>query len=135
MYFATQRYQRSKRHPDRWGAPDPNVLNSAYDVFSEASESLEYELAFVYGWDSRSRVRWHQVRDLLTVRYFGLLHDDGIPEASLRRVNAKGYKKEFHSGLSDEDLAHSDRLLGTYRRATRDLAAELASDSLTIRDT
>lgn len=83
-------------------------LDAAYLEFSTESNALETLLGARYGvaWTlvqgssetpKRVFVRWHQIRDLLTLYYFNVKED--FPGKSLS-TNSKGYNRCYHSGLN-----------------------------------
>jgi hypothetical protein len=129
FYFRTQQHWRSKQAPEVWGPPDVDELDAAYGDWASKSEVLENELRVRYGWEARPPQLWHQVRDLLTVRYFAL-RDQSTP--GLRRVNARGYRDKLHSGLSAEELTDIELVLDTYQQAIRALAVELTNAEITV---
>lgn len=86
-------------------------LDRSYHLFSVESASLETQLGVRYGiaWhlpphdeESQSEVfvKWHQIRDLLTLYYFNL--KGNFPGDSFER-NSKGHKGRYHSGLKLEE--------------------------------
>jgi hypothetical protein len=86
-------------------------LDRSYHLFSVESASLETQLGVRYGiaWhlpphdeESQSEVfvKWHQIRDLLTLYYFNL--KGNFPGDSFAR-NSKGHEGRYHSGLKLEE--------------------------------
>jgi hypothetical protein len=130
FYFSTQRYWRQKGTPEIWGPPEGGELDLAYVAWATSSEALEIELRSRYGWDADPPRLWHQVRDLLTVRYFDLRDRNKL---SLREKNEKR-DDEFHSGLTAEQLEHENMglVLSTYRDAMRSLAKALLDSDISV---
>jgi hypothetical protein len=92
-------------------------LDGSYRQFSVESSSLETLLGARYGiaWhvppdsiESRSEVfvRWHQIRDLLTLYYFNL--KGNFPGDSLQR-NSEGFRGRYHSGLKASSYVRSSK--------------------------
>jgi hypothetical protein len=129
FYFATQQYRRRKDSPDVWGEPDQDAIDSAYGEWARRSEILENELRVRYGWDSPPVLLWHQVRDLLTVRYFHL-RDHASPR--LREINSKDYEGSLHSGLTAAELDNPNTILDTYHSAMRQLAVSLTDSDVVV---
>jgi hypothetical protein len=128
MYYATQMYRRQERHPTEWGDADDETLDKVYLGFGVTGEQIEWELRARYGPASLQQEMWHQVRDLLTIRYFML---KGRNTPGLRTVNAKDFENRNHSGLSDTELENPAMVLKTFRSTMDSLA--LALDESTVR--
>ena len=128
MYYATQMYWRQEHHPTEWGDADDETLDEAYLGFGVTGEQIEWELRARYGPASLQQEMWHQVRDLLTIRYFML---KGRNTPGLRRVNAKDFENRKHTGLSETELEKPAVVLKTFRSTMDTLA--LALDKSTVR--
>jgi hypothetical protein len=126
FYFATQRFKRQQRDASTWGKPDDADLDSQYIRWATACAGLETELAARYGSGSNAELDWHQVRDLLTVRYFDLR---GKNSEGLKKLNAQTDERR-HSGLTTAQLSDMDIVLDTFHEARRVLADELLSADL-----
>lgn len=126
FYFQTQRFLRQVGDPDVWGQPDPDALDEAYVSWAIRAESLEGDLRARFGWDSQPEILWHQVRDLLTVRYFDLR---GRNTAGLRRKNCRTSDK-LHSGLTESELEDRKAVLDAFHEAMRQLTDELLKAEL-----
>lgn len=127
FYLRMQDHRRRQRDPQTYGAVDDSGLDAAYLTWAEGSEVLEFELGFRFGRGSEPQELWHQVRDLLTVRYFWLR---GRATEGLLRANASR-EGRVHSGLTVEELrtataddaatvtrsAPAQRILEEYRSA------------------
>jgi hypothetical protein len=122
MYYATQVYWRQERHPTEWGNADDSNLDTAYLGFGVTGEQIEWELRARYGPASPQQEMWHQVRDLLTIRYFTL---KGRNTVGLRRVNARDFENRTHTGLSETELENSALVLKTFRSTMDSLALSL----------
>jgi hypothetical protein len=127
FYFATQQYSRRKRDQQTWGQLNGPELDQLYTQWAANSEVLETELRIRYGREQGPAETWHQVRDLLTVRYFDLR--DRNTEA-LRAVNALGKDGKKHSGLPVDDLNDMNLVLRTYSTAMSELAMHLQQDEI-----
>jgi hypothetical protein len=129
FYITTQQHWRKKSDPNGWGKPDGGELDSAYGQWASKSEVIENELRVRYGWDNPPAVLWHQVRDLLRVRYFQLC-DRASDE--LRRRNAKDFEDETHSGLTTEELASPKIVLSTYHDVMKALSWSLIHSDVVV---
>lgn len=120
MFITCQHVKRVKKAP---GVDDPKglavpqareLLDRTYLEFSTESVAIETELGARFGelrvergGSGEAFLRWHQIRDLLTVYYFALC--EGFPGRVLER-NSKDYKCKMHSGVDFEPLvADPDR--------------------------
>jgi hypothetical protein len=127
FYFQTQRFWRQTGHPDIWGEPQPHQFDQAYVSWAPRAEAIESELGARYGWNSRAEALWHQVRDLLTIRYFDLR---GRNSEGLRQNNCRTDEK-LHSGLTADELLDRKTVLRTYHLAMQGLTQELISADIT----
>ena len=71
--------------------------------------------------------QWHQVRDLLTVRYFTLRDGDS---PGIRKINSRGHDGLFHSGLTAEELKNQARLLRTFRETVDALCVSIGEGEI-----
>jgi hypothetical protein len=142
MYYATQQYWKQEHHSKEWGKVDDKALEKAYLEFGVTGEQIEWELGARYGPASDQRETWHQVRDLLAIRYFTL---KGKNDETIWEVNAKGYAEEGakprdHSGLTEEELETDSKqerkksmlVLNTFKSAMDDLALALDKGSVRL---
>ena len=94
-------------------------LDDAYEEARAKAKVLESELRRRYG--ASVAQAWHQVDDLVTVRYFQLnLRDPNALEAIYRKN-----KGDEHTGMTVEDLAHADRLLKRYHAALSEVVGRI----------
>ncbi len=122
FYFKLQRFWRQESDPASWGATDEGALDKAYLAWAMSAEALERDIGTIYGWESQAEIRFHQTRDLLAVRYFGLRDKDS---EQLRNENAEGYGGKFHSGLDANKLRGPKTILNTFRDAGKELDRQL----------
>mgnify|MGYP007039444875 CR=1 FL=1 len=128
FYFALQEHWRQKTTPAVWGEADGPKLDETYRAWASEAEVLEAELEVRYAAGSRAPADvWHQIRDLLTVRYFDLRDR---ASANLLQLNAKN-EDRLHSGLSVQELRDQGTVLRTYRKAMDELGESLAKSHLT----
>jgi hypothetical protein len=128
FYGETQRYWRKFDKPVDWGAlsdDDKKGFDVAYAKFSLDADVFEQELASWYGWDSNVRLTWHQIWDLLTVRYFDVRNRPKRATDGLVDANSKGHEDKYHSGLTAAELRDPKTLLDAYRKSLRRLHADL----------
>ncbi|HLW70720.1 MAG TPA: hypothetical protein VKS22_08880 [Candidatus Binataceae bacterium] len=119
LYLQTQRHWRN-RGP-QWD-PAPNQATAASRIALEeqylktrvAGEVTEDRLRTLFRSDTVWR-HWHAVTDLLTVRYFQVIGDNGKASNGLLVQNAG----PDHSGLTVEELANPRALLTAYRKRLR----------------
>jgi len=128
FYFLTQRFSRQKTEPKTWGQAKGPELDAAYVDWARQSEALEQVLGVRYGWDSEAQVMWHQLRDLLTIRYF---HLRGRNSDALRAANALTNENR-HSGLSQDALADMDQVIPAIRSAMQAVARRLLGEDIAI---
>lgn len=128
FYFNTQHFFRQVEDPEVWGEPIPRDFDEVYLNWASGAELLERELGARFGWNSQAEILWHQVRDLLTVRYFDLR---GRNTPGLRRKNCRTSDK-FHSGLTETELGDRKIVLGAFHEAMRNLADELLNADLAM---
>jgi hypothetical protein len=113
LYIVEQDFWRKKRdsqraEPERGEAREE--LDQQYRSSRVAGEVLERQLEAYFKTDE-PRLRWHATMDLLTVRYFQVT-DQAVPlKKNARKDN------DYHSGLSEEELAQPSGLLKEYRLA------------------
>jgi hypothetical protein len=121
LYLTTQHYWRAKEdasmNPGNKDLADTRdklraSLDAQYLKSRTAGQVLENRLEG-YFISSEQKRRWHQVMDLLTVRYFQLIgrDTDGLYGAN---------KGDEHSGLEVSELRAPKTLLNTYRAALSD---------------
>jgi hypothetical protein len=113
LYIVEQDFWRKKRdsqraEPERGDAREE--LDQQYRSSRVAGEVLERQLEAYFKTDE-PRLRWHATMDLLTVRYFQVT-DQAVP----LKQNAR-QDNDYHSGLSEEELAQPSGLLKEYRLA------------------
>jgi len=141
FYMEMQNFRRGERDPDIYGRSDEVRLNEHYLAFAKDAGVLENELGFWFGEDGRPRVLWHQILDVLTVRYFWLRGraTDPLLRANARTPGTADTQPTLHSGLTFRELrkatadtaadsprsAPAQRLLDTYHAAMVDLAGAL----------
>jgi hypothetical protein len=70
--------------------------------------------AYFTGGETKAAENWHNVMDLLTVRYFHVI-DLATPE--LLKNNAKGTDGKEHSGLDEEELKDDKNVIKAYPEA------------------
>ena len=121
FFFKTMAYSRYKQEPGQW-THDPFELDKSYVLWAADSESIETELRIRYGWDEKPADLWHQIRDLLTVRYYNLRDHDS---PKLREINATDYDGKFHSGLTSEQLRDMQLVVHTFLEAQKALSTAL----------
>lgn len=113
--FATCQHVRRVRtdagvdDPEGQAVKARELLDHAYLHFSTESLAIETELGARFGevWvegDGKGEafLRWHQIRDLLTLYYFALT--DRFRGKVLAR-NSDGYESRMHSGVNFEPMA------------------------------
>ena len=115
FYVATQHYWRATGKKSAVApAETTSEFEHSYQAFSIDGSVFEQELVAWFGHDSTPRIAFHQIRDLLTVRYFDLKGDD---TTALRVVNALGHEGAHHSGLTADQLNEPLLLLKAYHEA------------------
>ena len=126
LYLALQAFWRDARHIPLADRRTCSALTErcrdlaeTYQAARAKGQVLEQRLKIYYA-DATPSKQWHQVTDLLTVRYFLLLEGDGDRRRNIRRINAG----DSHSGLTVDQLNNPTLLLDTYRKA---LATTIAS--------
>ncbi len=128
FYFRTQSYARKKDDPETWGEANDAEFDKEYLVWATKCEGLEQELGARFGPGSEPRQTWHQIRDLLTVRYFNL-RGKNTPE--LRHRNAQQGSTR-HSGLSEAELEDPVSVLDTFHSALAALYTEILAARLVV---
>jgi hypothetical protein len=134
LYLFTQHFWRAKEDLKR----DPSnqalqqaladlrkKLDEQYLKSRASGEAIENRL-LGYFMTSTSRDKWHQVQDLLTVRYFQLIDRD---TDKLYENNAGA----AHSGLEIQDLRNPPKLLESYRTSMKDVVSSVFEEPLAAR--
>jgi hypothetical protein len=135
LYLMTQHYWRAKA--DLRKAPQDQGLASALSTLRprldtqylgsrKAGEALESRLGG-YFISAEPRMKWHQVMDLLTVRYFQLIDKD---TEKLYEDN----EGSDHSGLTKSQMKNDRKLLlVTYRKALKEAVRLIFDEELRSR--
>jgi hypothetical protein len=134
LYLMTQHYWRAKEDVKR-NPNDTNLaeiqrelrkrLDAQYLESRSRGEVVENRLEG-YFVSAEPREKWHQVMDLLTVRYFQLIDRD---TDQMYRNN----EGQEHSGLSVPQMKNPIALLGTYRAAIKDAVRSVVDGDLRSR--
>lgn len=95
-------------------------LDSIYQAARAKGQVLEQRLKIYFAAATPSS-RWHQVTDLLSVRYFLLTESSDERRRNIRRIN----QGAGHTELSESELNEPALLLRTYRLALAETVASL----------
>jgi hypothetical protein len=129
LYLATQHYWRAKE--EHLSADDLKAFRDALDQqYLESRRvgiQLEHLLKLHFA-DPAPRQLCHRVMDLLTVRYFQVVSDQGVTSDGLRKAN----EGDQHSGLSREDLKWPRTVLDKYHETLPDLVDAVANGKLEV---
>ena len=135
LYLMTQHYWRAKcdlrkaPHDEGFIAALTELrprLDAQYLESRKAGEALESRLGG-YFTSPQPRMKWHQVMDLLTVRYFQLVDRD-------TQQLYKDNEGPDHSGLSiDQMRTERKLLLETYRKTLKEAVGSVFDEQLRSR--
>ncbi len=134
LYLVSQHYWRAKKdaeeNPSDKALSDAlhkrrQALDAKYLESRTSGEVLENRLEG-YFISQEPREHWHQVMDLLTVRYFHLVGraTDKLYEANERKEDAS------HSGLSAAQLSDPKLVLKTYHEALKKAVRSVFDEKL-----
>jgi hypothetical protein len=126
LYLATQHYLRAKDEhlPSDQLAMARAEVDARYLASRREGLVLEYRLGLHFA-EKQPRRLSHRLMDLLTIRYFELVHPDGA-SLDLRNKNAG----DAHSGLTAEELAVPAKVLDKYDATIEELVDALAGGTL-----
>ncbi|MEU4288085.1 hypothetical protein AB0E63_07670 [Kribbella sp. NPDC026596] len=134
LYLVTQHYWRAKVDQERLPGEQATEkairylrarLDAQYLKSRASGEALEFQL-LGYFVSARPRDQWHQVQDLLTVRYFQLIDRD----------TDKLYEDNVgpdHSGLDIKQLRNAKTLLNKYKEVMREVIDSVFKEPLAAR--
>lgn len=108
LYMATQQFRRNVEDLKLPRESMHNMLTERYADARVRGTVLENQLEAYFKADE-PKTLFHQIMDLLTVRYFQLMFSY-VPY----RENAKGYQGKKHSGLTEEELKDFRLIITTY---------------------
>ena len=127
LHQATQHYRRATSLPEANELALREALTECYKDLRVESAVLEKRLEAYYESDL-PRELFHQVIDILTVRYFCALFGPTSEYVPYKDNEPHGDVK--HSGLTREQLEDSAVTYGTYQAVLRRLCRELLTDGV-----